>query len=212
MDQAVYQWFLSVRSDSLSNVAVLWSTIWAPAWVWAYAALLGFFLPEPRSQEGGGRRKEGGRRQVWCHRREPGHCSLSPLCIVGGRHPVFRCVPLISVLVASCCSSLLKRLTGRERPPEPTRIVVENSPAFPSGHAVAAAALAAAVFLFLGARLLSAVLAVNAVAVGLIRLYLGVHWLSDVLAGYAVGILTVWIVFQVIWVPMMRRWRIGAAQ
>lgn len=163
MDQAVYQWFLGIRSDGVSNAAIFWSSIWAPVCVWMYAALLGFIS----------------------------------LLVCRHRQLIYGSTPLISVLVASTCSRLLKQLIGRQRPPEVTRLVIETSPAFPSGHSVAAAALAAAVLFFLRSRVLAVLLGVNALAVGLTRLYLGVHWLSDVLAGYALGILVVWMMSRV---------------
>ncbi len=188
MDQAVYHWFLSIRSDSLTTVSVVWSALWAPAWVWAYAAALGVFLPSPlripRPGQSTGDAAESGSVSS-------GHVLLSV---------ALRCVPLISVLSASACSAFLKRLIGRDRPPESTRLVVETNPAFPSGHAVAAAAFATAVCLFLKSRTLAALGAVNALAVGVTRLYLGVHWLSDVLAGYALGICVV-----VVWYSWLLR-------
>ena len=92
-------------------------------------------------------------------------------------------------------SSLLKIGIDRPRPDLVSKLAVETSLSFPSGHAM----LAAVTYLTLGtlaARFLPGrvtkifvfVLAVLVtLMVGVSRLYLGVHWPSDVLAGWCAG-------------------------
>lgn len=102
------------------------------------------------------------------------------------------------VLVA-CGGSLLlnqaiKHLVGRERPALWLSIAPETSYSFPSGHAMAAATLAATCVLLAWRehghwRWVALGLAVvSAIAIGVSRLYLGVHWPSDVLAGWLAGV------------------------
>lgn len=88
---------------------------------------------------------------------------------------------------------VLKAAVGRPRPELWPRLVASGGLAFPSGHALASAALypllawvlarrhpeRRAVFWALGLML--------PLFIGVGRLYLGVHWPSDVLAGWALG-------------------------
>lgn len=95
--------------------------------------------------------------------------------------------PFLAVATASLCSRITKILVDRPRPPEGTRMVVELSPAMPSGHTVAAFVLATVVVL-LWRRRWAYLGWVLAASISISRLYLGVHWLSDVLVGALLGI------------------------
>ncbi|MBI5005281.1 MAG: phosphatase PAP2 family protein [Candidatus Lloydbacteria bacterium] len=102
---------------------------------------------------------------------------------------------LISVSGAELLTGTLKNIIARPRP-EMAK-VVENSFAFPSGHATVAVALYGflAYILFRMCRTRKEKIVVSAAAVfiilliGFSRLYLGVHYVSDVIAGYLVGAL-----------------------
>ncbi|MDX6585038.1 MAG: hypothetical protein QOI10_4222, partial [Solirubrobacterales bacterium] len=93
----------------------------------------------------------------------------------------------------------LKPLVGRSRPPRIDQLVVETTQSFPSGHALAAAAVLGVLAMVVIRRLprrsprvlLAAAAAVCALAIGLSRLYLGVHWASDVVGGWLIG--TTWL-------------------
>jgi undecaprenyl-diphosphatase len=96
-------------------------------------------------------------------------------------------------VAAALVPELLKALVGRPRPTLWPWLIPTSGYSFPSGHAVAGAAL----YPLLGWMALSSRgrgvagyllgLAVG-VFIGLGRLYAGVHWPSDVLAGWALGI------------------------
>lgn len=97
-------------------------------------------------------------------------------------------------VVAMVLSQLLigpvKNIYQRPRPPLP--LVETTSWSFPSGHAVATAAVAIAlVFVLVPAgprrRNLTLLAALGTVLMALSRLYVRAHWLSDVLAGAAMG-------------------------
>ena len=97
----------------------------------------------------------------------------------------------------------LKQLFERPRPNLFEEIATLHSYSFPSGHAMAAAAIYG-MMAVVAARLVPrvgvwiGVLAFwLAVLIGLSRIYLGVHWVTDVLAGYAAGstILSVGVLF-----------------
>ena len=100
------------------------------------------------------------------------------------------------MLIGSEVFNLLSKFAlHRQRPGG--GLYIENSFAFPSGHAARAMALYGfiAFILFRSVRrqgsqvgiLLAA--AIIILAIGFSRLYLGVHFLSDVLGGYALGLL-----------------------
>lgn len=85
----------------------------------------------------------------------------------------------------------MKLLYERERPPMP--LVETTSFSFPSGHAVAGAAIAVSlVIVFVPAgprrRNLEMLAAAFAVLMALSRVYLRAHWLSDATAGAALGV------------------------
>lgn len=95
-----------------------------------------------------------------------------------------------AVLVANVLSHLLKAVIGRQRPGPEFQLVHEVNPAMPSGHAMGAAAFAAALTLLVGGRRVWLCVAAWALAVlaGMSRLYLGVHWFSDVVVGFLLGV------------------------
>lgn len=101
---------------------------------------------------------------------------------------------LASWLVAMAVSQLMigpvKNLYERPRPPLP--LVETTSWAFPSGHAVAGAAIAVALVIVWTRpgplrRNLLVLAALFSFLMALSRVYLRAHWLSDVAAGVALG-------------------------
>jgi membrane-associated phospholipid phosphatase len=95
-----------------------------------------------------------------------------------------------SFFLASGLNFLIKGLVDRSRPPQEmgldALIGVPTSPSFPSGHAMSAFAVAAAIAV-LAPRARWCVLGL-ATAIAFSRVYLGVHFWADVLAGAALGI------------------------
>lgn len=84
----------------------------------------------------------------------------------------------------------MKALYERERPPLP--LVETSGYSFPSGHAVAGAAIVLSLVIVLvragpRRRNLEMIAVGFAVAMAMSRVYLRVHWLSDVVAGAALG-------------------------
>lgn len=90
---------------------------------------------------------------------------------------------------------LLKLLFSRERPAFWQSAITETSYSFPSGHAMASAALIIALIYILWTtkwRIASLILgAALIVLIGTSRLYMGVHYPTDVLAGWMVALLWV---------------------
>jgi undecaprenyl-diphosphatase len=84
----------------------------------------------------------------------------------------------------------VKVLYGRPRPPFP--LVETTSYSFPSGHAVAGAAIAISLVIVLvragpRRRNLEMLAGAFALIMGLSRVYLRAHWFSDAFAGVALG-------------------------
>lgn len=106
----------------------------------------------------------------------------------------------VLVAVVAAGAGLLVRVgkatVGRERPPEQFRLVTETNESFPSGHALASAAILGVVLVVLlpfiaDRRIRIAVLvavAIFGLCIGLSRLYLGVHWATDVIGGWVTGL------------------------
>ncbi|MDO3647998.1 phosphatase PAP2 family protein [Nocardia mangyaensis] len=98
---------------------------------------------------------------------------------------------------AAVLVGVIKPLVGRQRPPELTRLAVEPSLSYPSGHTLGTTVVVGIVALTVlphvrrrWIRRTAAVAAVAfAIAVGLSRVYLGVHWSTDVAAGWSIGLL-----------------------
>ena len=119
---------------------------------------------------------------------------------------------LISIVLGTALSHVLKLLYERPRPDLVDHLVQIHTPSFPSGHAT----MSTVVYLTLAsliARLVddrSARIYVMTVAillsfaVGVSRVYLGVHWPSDVAAGWALGAAWASLVWLV--VSMLRAW------
>ena len=89
-----------------------------------------------------------------------------------------------------------KATVGRDRPPANFRLVVENNESFPSGHALASAAIIGVLLVvfvpsigrhWVRAGVIAAGL-LFVLTIGLSRLYLGVHWATDVLGGWVTGL------------------------
>ena len=122
-----------------------------------------------------------------------------PLLVAAGWCADLRCkraVPLValaatvSFFVASGLNAVIKDLVDRHRPPLSmdleALVGLPGSPSFPSGHAMSAFAVAAAIAV-LAPRTRWAVLGL-ATVIGFSRVYLGVHYWIDVLAGAALGL------------------------
>jgi undecaprenyl-diphosphatase len=125
------------------------------------------------------------------------YCAPVVLLVIGwhlGRREHREAVAWLAVGVgAAVLPELLKALVARSRPTLWPWLIPTSGYSFPSGHAVAGAAL----YPLLGWMALRPLgrgvagyllgLAVG-LFVGLGRLYAGVHWPSDVLAGWALGV------------------------
>lgn len=89
-----------------------------------------------------------------------------------------------------------KATVGRARPPAEFRLVTETNESFPSGHALASAAIIGVVLVVFLPSIRSRTtriavgvgLGLFVVAIGLTRLYLGVHWATDVIGGWVTGL------------------------
>jgi membrane-associated phospholipid phosphatase len=101
---------------------------------------------------------------------------------------------------AGATNELLKLAFARPRPEESMRLTVASGYSFPSGHAMASAAIFGALALVLASRFprhrLAIVVAAALLvfAIGASRVYLCVHYPSDVLGGWLVGTaMAVWL-------------------
>jgi len=97
---------------------------------------------------------------------------------------------------AAALDAVVKAVLARPRPPVSRQVVAAAGSAFPSGHAVQAAAFYGALAWILARHLRGrsqriVIWSAAIVCTGLVgtsRVYLGVHWPSDVGAGWAVGV------------------------
>jgi membrane-associated phospholipid phosphatase len=104
--------------------------------------------------------------------------------------PLVALAATVSFFVASGLNAVIKDIVDRHRPPLSmdleALVGLPGSPSFPSGHAMSAFAVAAAIAV-LAPRTRWLVFGVAAV-IGFSRVYLGVHYWIDVLAGAALGL------------------------
>lgn len=119
----------------------------------------------------------------------------------GSRRPA--ALLTVSLVGSTIINSVLKVLYRRKRPTFFPHIVEEKSYSFPSGHAMASAALAGcACVLAWPTPWRYPVIAGSSAyvpAVGVTRMYLGVHFPSDVLAGWCVSLAWVGEVATIMW-------------
>ncbi len=112
-----------------------------------------------------------------------------------------RWTPVILIAAASLGSLLMtvagKELIGRTRPDLADAVPpYEDSPSFPSGHALNATVIAGIIAYVLILRLQSRAARITAVTIavvfaitmGLSRVFLGHHWFTDVVAAWALGL------------------------
>lgn len=103
----------------------------------------------------------------------------------------------LSFGLALSINQLILLIVHRVRPYDAgvTHLLIEKSkdPSFPSDHATATAAIAAA-FLFHLAPRRAALFGAAAILVGFSRVYIGTHYCGDVLGGALTGLLGAWIV------------------
>ncbi|MGW5348131.1 phosphatase PAP2 family protein [Streptomyces sp. NPDC004050] len=99
-----------------------------------------------------------------------------------------------ATVAAAAVSQGMKEAVGRDRPVWPDPVDAAHFAAFPSGHAMTAAAVCGMLLWLLPpsaprawVRAAWVLAAVSVLGVGFTRVYLGVHWPSDVLAGWLMG-------------------------
>lgn len=125
----------------------------------------------------------------------------------GAAHTAWRRASLVAVLSAGlglAVGKVISELVDRARPfvadPHGVHLFTAHAadPGFPSDHATAAFAIAAAIFLRKRGWGIAALAAATVLSVG--RVALGVHYPSDVLAGAALGSAAA----LVLWLPPLR--------
>jgi undecaprenyl-diphosphatase len=109
--------------------------------------------------------------------------------------------PLALFLIAMSGQAVLhltfKRLFEIDRPPPLFNYVVNDSPSFPSGHAIASLSFYGILVFLLARRFESRAVQISlwvmtaalVILVGFSRIYLGVHHASDVIAGFLAAII-----------------------
>jgi membrane-associated phospholipid phosphatase len=119
----------------------------------------------------------------------------------------------VLVAVVSAGAGLLvtvgKATVGRERPPEEYRLVTETNESFPSGHALASAAIIGVILVVVVPLIASTAWRVTLIAGGVLfvlaigwsRIYLGVHWATDIIGGWVTGVawLTLCLTVREVW-------------
>ena len=104
-----------------------------------------------------------------------------------------------------CCSMLMKKLVGRDRPAIVPHLSHVATSSFPSTHSMMSLIVFLAMGLLLARlttdprirRLLIVVPCALAALVGISRVCMGVHFPTDVLAGWTAGVLWTWAAFAV---------------
>jgi undecaprenyl-diphosphatase len=110
------------------------------------------------------------------------------------RHRALSLYVAVSALGAGGLNTVLKLLFARERPDQLWHLASTSGYSFPSGHAMASAAIYGAIALVLGfryekhGRIAAALWVLLVACIGTSRVVLGVHYTTDVLAGWALGI------------------------
>jgi undecaprenyl-diphosphatase len=111
-------------------------------------------------------------------------------------------VVVAGVTGAAAFNIALKSLFARDRPDLWHQVITAGGYSFPSGHAMASAALAVATMVALyTTRYRRATLIIGPVYLGLVglsRCYLGVHYPSDVVAGWLLSAGWVWLVTLIV--------------
>ena len=130
--------------------------------------------------------------------------TMAAVALQTGRHMWADALFLTVAVLAPAINLGLKELTARPRPDAALALVEESGYAFPSSHAVFAAAFFGALIHVLNSIgkpqrssprwdtvrwAAQGTLLLLIVAVGLSRVWLGVHWPSDVIGGFLFGTL-----------------------
>lgn len=124
--------------------------------------------------------------------------AIASLCI---RYQRYRSaiIVLVGVGGAALLNLLIKVIFQRDRPSVIERLIVENSFSFPSGHAMASAALGLVVMYVMWSTrfrwIAIAISSVYIIYIGFSRVYLGVHFVTDVIAGWTLSI--AWVALSV---------------